>query len=177
MSWDLFAAKIPSEWRTTEDMPHGWDPPIIGTPGELKERIKTIAPNADFSDPKWGRIVGPDYVLEIPFSRDEPVAIISFFIRGGDSAAFVAADIISGLGLQAFDTGAANGTIFPGPDVTEGLKNWRQLRDTVLESREKNTSDRLEQRAPGVDLRKLVLAVAIVAAGFALGFLILRGGF
>lgn len=134
MSWDLFAAKIPPECKMTADLPDGWAPPDIGSRSDIIEQIRKIMPGADFSDPAWGRVDGPDYSIEISLSGDEMPSMVTFYVRGGDAAAFVAAEIITGLGLRAFDTGSSDGTIFPGEDVTDGLQNWRRFRDQVLEN-------------------------------------------
>lgn len=132
MSWDLFATKIPPACETTADIPDGWEPPVIGSRTEQIERIQQIIPGADFSDRTWGHIDGPDYSIDVSLSEDEMQSMIAFFIRGDDAAAFVAADIITGLGLRAFDTGSNEGTIFPGKDVTEGLRHWRRFREQAL---------------------------------------------
>lgn len=106
--------------------------PDIGTYGELIEKIKTLIPSADFSDADCGTIEGDDWSIEIGLGPlDESVQMLQLAVRGGDEAAFVAADLISGLGLRAFDTGSPEGTIFPGPDILHGLQHWRSIRDRI----------------------------------------------
>ncbi len=134
MSWDLFIADIPAECETTDDIPEGWDTPMIGTYAELIAKIKAIIPHADFSNPKHGVIEGVEWSIEIPIAGplDEQQTMLGINIRGADEAAFVAADLVTRLGLRAIDTGSEDGTIFPAEDVLEGLQHWRSVRDRAL---------------------------------------------
>ena len=61
---------------------------------------------------------------------DEIVDCIALFVRGGDIAAGVVADIIGRLGLRALD--ASSGDFFDPATAVESLRRWRAYRDRVI---------------------------------------------
>lgn len=130
MSWDLYVADIPEYIRTTRDVPDGWQPPKIGTANELIAKIQATFHNADFTSSEIGEIRDADYAIELALTPgDDPVEGFMVFVRGGESAAYAVAELVAAIGCRAFDTGASDGTIFPGPHFTAGWQSWRDLRD------------------------------------------------
>ena len=135
MSWDLYVADIPDSFLIASDVPDGWRPPIIGKANELIDRLRTAFPEAEFSSPDFGEIISDDYAIELALvPSDQPIDGFMIFVRGGESAAYAVADLVHVIGCRAFDTGASDGTIFPGPDVTAGWRAWRDFRDKRLGS-------------------------------------------
>jgi hypothetical protein len=65
MSWDIFVQDFPVDAKTIEDIPVDFEPRTIGRRSEVIEKIKGILPDADFSDPSWGRVEMPECSMEI----------------------------------------------------------------------------------------------------------------
>lgn len=135
MSWDIFVMDIPSDVRRVEEIPEDFKPAPLMSRGALIERIMAIVPTADFSDPTWGNIEGPDYSIEVNIGEDDPVSSFAFHVRGsGDAAAGVVAAILSDLGLRAVDTAAddTTGGFFDAERALESFRRWRDYRDLVI---------------------------------------------
>ena len=133
MSWDIFVQDIPQGLNSAADMPDDFVPKPLGERRVLIERIREVVRSADFSDPAWGRIDGPDFSIEVNLGEKEEVEGFAFHVRGGDMAALVVAEILERLGLRAFDTGSDSGLFSIGPDSSGGQKRWREYRDRVLQ--------------------------------------------
>src|SRR5262245_31301564 len=103
MSWDIYVQDIPPSVKSVSEMPDDFEPRPLGKRDDIISRIREVVPNADFTSPSWGLIVGPDFSIEISIGDLEQVDGFAFHVRGGDLAAFVVADILCHLGLRAFD--------------------------------------------------------------------------
>lgn len=128
MSWDIFVQDLPSDARSTDDIPPDFVPQTIGSRGEIVSRIGDVAPSVDFSDPTWGRIETDSYTIEISISETDPVKNFAFHVRGSSEAAQVVADILDRLGLLALDPGAPGG-IFSREAAEGSMTGWRDYRD------------------------------------------------
>lgn len=105
-------------------------PGPIGRRSDLIRAIEEVVPSADFADPSWGMIGGDGFSIEVSMGSDEIVDCIALFVRGGDTAAGVVADIVGRLGLRALDTGT--GDFFDPATAVESLRRWRAYRDRVI---------------------------------------------
>ena len=65
MSWDIFVQDIPDEARAVRDIPDDFEPRPLGSRTEVIRRIPEVVPTADFSDPSWGTVEGPDFSIEL----------------------------------------------------------------------------------------------------------------
>ncbi len=131
MSWDIFVQDLPPGIRSVAEFPDDFAPRPIGTRSSIVEAITTVVPDVDFSDPAWGRIVGPDYSIEVSISAADPVQSFAFHVRGGDMAVGVVADILEQLGLQAIDPQSDSG-LFDSTTAADSLRRWRAYRDQVV---------------------------------------------
>ena len=131
MSWDIFVQDIPSDARTIDDIPDDFVPATIGRRAEIIEKIKEVAPFADFSDPAWGTIEGTYYSIEVNLGAEESIDSFAFHVRGDDVAAGLVSDILKHLNFRAFDSGT--GDIFDHQKAAAGLKEWRADRDLVVD--------------------------------------------
>jgi len=132
MSWDVFVMNFPKEAETVEDIPDDFVPPPLGTRAELIARIKVVVPFAEFSDPSWGTIEGPDFSIEVNLGKDDTVSDFALHVRGSDTAAGVVADIISTLGLRAI--AVPPGDFFDPATAKEAMAHWRAYRDHVVKN-------------------------------------------
>lgn len=132
MSWDIFVQDIPPDVTSVEEMPEDFRPGFIGTRQAIIEAIRRVVPEADFSDPAWGTIAGPQYSIEVNIGAADPVTSFALHVSGGDQAAYVVHDILAELGLRAFDPSNPTGIFALDDGSLDGLRKWRAYRDRVL---------------------------------------------
>ena len=131
MSWDIFVQDLPAEAKTVADIPRDFRPAPLMAQSTLIERIRRVAPEADFRDQAWGRIEGPRFSIEVNIGDTDPVIGFVFHVRGGDLAVGVVADVLERLGLRALDPGSCSG-FFERDTAVASLTAWRSYRDQVL---------------------------------------------
>src|SRR4029077_20037133 len=119
--------------KSLDDIPDDFQPRPLGSRSEVIRRILEVVPNADFSDPAWGMIDGPEFSIECNLGTGEEVRSFALHVRGGDAAAGLVADLLGRCGWRAFDPSSESG-IFDPASAVEGLKRWRTYRDRVLAS-------------------------------------------
>jgi hypothetical protein len=134
MSWDIFVQDIPSDAKSVEDIPDDFSPKPIGSPADVLEAVRSVAPFADFSDPTWVQIDAPGINIEVSIRSEEPLASFAFHVRGGDCSAGVVSDILSRLRLRAFDPASDSG-IFDPQSASESFQKWKEYRDRVVQKR------------------------------------------
>jgi hypothetical protein len=122
---------LPREAQTVDDIPKDWAGKSIGQRDRLITEILTVVPEADFSDPTWGTVDGPDFSVEISMGR-ESVDCITFHVRGGDGALAVVAAILERLQLKAVDPQSRDGSLFTPESAAVSLAAWRRYRDSAL---------------------------------------------
>src|SRR5258708_7674891 len=130
MSWDIFVQNFPSSAQTVEQIPDDYIPGPIGKRSEIIAKISEVVPDADFSDPSWGHIRGPDLSIEVSVSSDEPCMGLALFVRGAESAAPIVSAILHHLNLRAIETGT--GGFFDHDNPTKGFKSWKNYRDQIV---------------------------------------------
>jgi hypothetical protein len=130
MSWDILVQDMPAEAKVVADIPDHFKPKPLGLRSELISRIVALVPEADFSDPSWGLIDGPDFSIEVSLGPQETVSGFSFHVRGGDAAAGLVSEILASLSLRAFDT--TTGEFFQPSTAVESLRKWRAYRDRAV---------------------------------------------
>lgn len=124
---------MPANIQSLEDIPDDFTPGIIGSRSDIIREIVKVAPSADFSDPSWGMIDGPDFWIEVSM-RAEQVQCCHFILRGSDKAVGVVADIIQRLGLPALHSGGDG--IFRQEEAIAGFREWRKYRDQIVSGAE-----------------------------------------
>src|SRR4051812_16339692 len=131
MSWDIFVQNLPADTRDVTDIPDVFEPGPLGRRSEIIRKILEVVPRADFSDPAWGQVEGPDFSIEIAIGPQAELEHFAFHVRGGDGAAAVVADILCHLGFQALDPSSESG-IFNAANAVAGFRQWRAFRDRVV---------------------------------------------
>jgi hypothetical protein len=133
MSWDIFVMDFPSDIKTVRDIPKDFQPPPIGKRSDIIMKIKEIVPFADFTNPSWGQIDGKGFSIEVSLSGDEEILDgFVLYVRGGDEAVGVIADILDNLGLRALDGSNEETGFFDPQKSVEGLRRWRAYRDQII---------------------------------------------
>ena len=132
MSWDIFVLDLPADAETIEAIPSDFVPRPLGPRAEIIAAIRTVVPDADFTDPTWGQIVTPAFVIEVSLGENELVDSIAFHVRGGEEAVASIAAMLDVLGFRAFD--AQVGDIFNPEAALASFRSWRSFRDRALDS-------------------------------------------
>jgi len=130
MSWDIFVQDFPVDAKTIEDIPVDFAPRTIGRRSEVIEKIKGILPDADFSDPSWGRVELPECSMEINMGEAEEMDGFAFHVHGGEKAPATIVKILQTLKLRAVDNGT--GDFLDTATAVRGFEAWRDYRDQVM---------------------------------------------
>lgn len=104
MSWAVYAMTAPGGARSLDSVPEGYRPPPLGSAEDLVARIREAAPEADASDPRWLRITGDEYDVEVTVGKGVQVRDVTFYIKSGAKAPTRVMEICSQLGITAYDT-------------------------------------------------------------------------
>ncbi len=135
MSYDVWVQDLPANLQSLEDIPDDFMPGVIGSRSEIISKIVEVAPFADFSDPAWGTIDGPDFWIEVNMSKEQ-VKDCHFILRGSDKAVGVVADIVQRLGLSALHSGGDG--IFRPEAARAAFQSWRKYRDQIVSGAEQS---------------------------------------
>lgn len=117
MSRDIFVQDIPPAAQSVHDIADDWIPSSLAvTRAQVIDTVLAVTPAADFSDPAWGHVEGPGYDIEVNLGAEEVLTSFAFHVRAADTKAAerIVADVLSRLGLRAFDPHSATG-IFIAP--------------------------------------------------------------
>jgi hypothetical protein len=131
MSWDISIMDLPRDAPTVAEIPDDFQPGHLGDRAELIRKIQSVAPAADFSDPSWGEVVTPEFVIEFNMGQSEVVDSIMLHVRGGDTAVGLVADLLARLDLRAID--CSEGDFFDESAAVDSLAAWRAYRDRVVQ--------------------------------------------
>ena len=130
MSWDVSIMDLPADARSVADIPDDFQPRSLGNRADLIATVRSVAPTADFSDPSWGELVTPDFVIEFNIGQSEVVDSIMLHIRGGGAAVGFVTDLLACLNLRAIDCSA--GEFFDQAAAVDSFAAWRAYRDGVV---------------------------------------------
>lgn len=130
VSWDISIQDLPDGVATVADIPDDYRPKPLGHRSALIERIRGFAPTANFSDPAWGELVTPDFVIEFNMGSDEVADAIMLHVRGGGGAADFVGALLHDLGLRAID--CSEGEIFSYDTGDASFVRWQQYRDRII---------------------------------------------
>jgi hypothetical protein len=136
MSWDVFVQDLPRHATTVAEVPADYRPASLGKRSAIIEKIREVFPDADFSNPSWGRIDEDDCSIEVNLGAEEDCGGFVLHVRGGDAAIGVVAAILQHLHLRALDS--QTGEFFNArPEAIESFRQWRAYRDRCLKTDDK----------------------------------------
>jgi hypothetical protein len=130
MSWDISIMDLPWDARCMADIPDDFQPRSLGSRFDLITKIQSLAPDVDFSDPSWGQLVTPDFVIEFNMGQSEVVDSVMLHVRGGNAAVELVARLLARLELRAIDCSA--GEFFDQSAAGASFAAWRAYRDDVV---------------------------------------------
>lgn len=123
MSWDVFIQHLPAHARRVAEIPDEYQGQALGMRDEVIRKIESRFPDADFSDPSWGRLIRDDYAIEISISDEEIVTGVTLHIRGSDGAVDAVKQMIDVLGARGLDSWT--GEIFDPDAALHSIRRWR----------------------------------------------------
>ena len=130
MSWDIFVQDLPPDAGSVDDIPKDFRPKPLGPRSEIIAKIREVVPNADFSDPSWGDIEGPDWSIEVNLGTSEVCDDFALHVRGHEGAVPVVLNILNRLGLRALDPSSDSG-LFDPARALESFGAWRRYADGI----------------------------------------------
>jgi hypothetical protein len=131
VSWDISIMDLPSDAASVADIPDTFEPLPLGTRADLIDSIREVAPTADFSDPSWGELATPDFVIEFNMGSEEVVDSMMLHVRGGGSAVALIDALLTRLGRRAID--CSEGEFFSAPASGKSFRTWQAYRDSVMQ--------------------------------------------
>jgi hypothetical protein len=131
MSFDVFVQDLPRDARTVADIPDDFAPQPLGRLADILAGIRRVAPDADFSDPTWGRIDGPGYSIEVNIGPEDPIQSFAFHVRGDQEALLIVASILTELRLRAIAPGTESG-FFNLSELGIAYQQWQAYRRQVI---------------------------------------------
>ncbi|MCM2412703.1 hypothetical protein [Streptomyces sp. RKAG290] len=104
MSWDILLLPLPADLTSIDDLPADHEPPPIGSRSSVHEALRSTVGEVDLTDPAWGELLGPTWVIELGVGEHDPVESVMLHVRGGeDDVLPVIFHISRALDCRAFD--------------------------------------------------------------------------
>ncbi len=128
MTWDIFVQDMPFGLTHAREIPRTFRPRPLGERTELINRIVEFEPAADFSDPSWGHLQQPSFLVEFNLGQGAIVDAFALHVRGADEARLFVSALLDYLGFRAFDPRADSGLFLTAGNALTSLHRWRQYR-------------------------------------------------
>ncbi|MFC7964954.1 hypothetical protein [Streptomyces cinereoruber] len=104
MSWNVLLLPLPAGLVSIDDLPADHEPPPVGSRADVHDALRAAVPGIDLTDPAWGVLLGPAWVIELGIGEDDPVESVMLHVRGGtDDVLPVIFRIARALGCRPFD--------------------------------------------------------------------------
>src|SRR4051794_6278443 len=103
MSWDVMIFNLRgASPPPIEDLAEG-DYGPQGPADEVRQRVASLLPGLDWSDPTWGLYEGDGFSIEVNVGDDDPIDNMMLHVRGGGDAISAIARFARPLGWSALD--------------------------------------------------------------------------
>ncbi|MFL5733038.1 MAG: hypothetical protein ACJ78Q_07525, partial [Chloroflexia bacterium] len=73
MSWDVMVFDFNGPPPDLNEAPPDYQPPVMGSAAQVRERISAHLPGVDWSDPTWGDYLGEGFTIEFNMGRRETI--------------------------------------------------------------------------------------------------------
>lgn len=135
--------RVPSEFENVEDIPGDWEPPSLGSAGEVREVLSRQLPGIVFDADGRGSYDGPGFHMGVPLpaTEFETTQMVTLFVHGGGDAPGAALAVTEALGARAIETGS--GGWLTAETAEESFNAWRIYRDRVV--RELKSADDVDE--------------------------------
>ena len=129
MSWDIYVQDLP-DVGVLNEIPDEFVPRSIGPRSMIIAKIIERIPHADFTQPAWGLIEGPDWSIEVNLGDEEECQGFALHVRGGEGVVAAIQAIVECLEVRAIDMQTSE--FFDVETATASLAQWRAYRDQVV---------------------------------------------
>jgi len=129
MSWDLFVQDW-GDFDSLDEISDDFEPKSIGKRSEIINRIKTVEPTVDFSNPSCGILENGQFSIEFNLGDSEVLKGFSMHVRGNKLSAPCIGNILDHLNLRASD--GASPLFFDVEKSKGDLQKWIDYRDSIL---------------------------------------------
>ncbi|MGZ8867571.1 MAG: hypothetical protein ACXW2P_04440 [Thermoanaerobaculia bacterium] len=129
MSWDVFIQDLPPDARSVKDIPDEFHPRSLGRRDDVVSRIRSAFPDADFSDPTWGRLQKEGYWVDISVGDNEDVTGVTLHVRGADEAVGAVVSLIDAIGGRGVDSWT--GELFDQAIALHSIRRWRAYLEEI----------------------------------------------
>jgi hypothetical protein len=86
MSWDISVMASSTPPPPVEQMPRDWRGVSLGSQSDIRQKISTVLPRVDWSDPTWGIFEGEGFSFEFNMGEKDPSDGFMVHVRGGGPA-------------------------------------------------------------------------------------------
>ncbi len=130
MSWDILLLPLPADVTSIDDLPADHESPPVGSRSSVHRALRSAAGEVDLTDPTWGELLGPTWVIELGIGEHDPVESVMLHVRGGeDDVLPVIFRIPRALGCRPFD--CSNGELLA-VDAQASWNAFRTFRDRMI---------------------------------------------
>lgn len=129
MSCDLFVQDW-GDFDSLDEISDDFEPKSIGMRSEIIDKIKTVEPTVDFSNPSWGILENGQFSIGFNMGESEDFNGFVMHIKGNELALPGIGNILSSLKLKASD---GSSPFFFDVEKSKGdLQKWIDYRDSIL---------------------------------------------
>ncbi|MEU5093178.1 hypothetical protein [Streptomyces sp. NPDC020996] len=132
MSWGVLLLPLPADLASIDDLPADHEPPPIGSRSSVHKALRSAVGEVDLTDPAWGELLGPTWVIELGIGDHDPVESVMLHVRGGeDDVLPVIFHVSRALGCRPFD--CSTGELLA-DDAPAGWTAFQAFRDRAVTS-------------------------------------------
>jgi hypothetical protein len=84
-------------------MPNDWRGDSLGLQAEVRQKISTIMPQVDWTDPSWGVFDGDGFSFEFSVGKEDPSDGFMIQVRGGGPAVMKLLELVESTGWYFLD--------------------------------------------------------------------------
>ncbi len=127
MTWQVLLVKLPDSLGSLGDLPEDYEPPALGEPDAVSERIVRAVAHADVRYDVAQNVVAlraDDFVIEAELGGVASVDRVVLSVFGSDAAWPLVGDVARALGASAIDC-ETDVLLDPGSVVPATLREWQ----------------------------------------------------
>ena len=121
---------LPRDAPSVAEISPDFQPGPLGPRDEVIRRIQAFLPDADFSDPTWGRLESPDFTIEFNMGKEEICDSFALRVHGGGDVMAIIARLLQHLQLRGVD--CQTGQFFSIEEGERSFGAWQEYRDRVI---------------------------------------------
>lgn len=129
MSWDVFIQDLPPDALRVSEVPDEFQARPLGARDQVIARIRSQFPDADFSDPAWGKLKRDGFMIDISIGEADPVLSVTLHVRGSDDAVAAVVKMIDAAGGRALDSWT--GEFFDQAAALHSIRRWRDYLEEI----------------------------------------------